>query len=183
MLEIFQIDELEESARRLPLAGGVKFAIVDEQDYEALAKYKWHTGGPRQNPWAQRWDAGRRLMMHRQIIEIPPGFVCDHINHNRLDNRRCNLRAATIPQNAWNALPRSDGTSRYKGVFWNSTARCWQARICHLGRDIHIGSYKFEEDAAVAYDDMALRLFGEFAALNCRWRPELTATLQRGMLF
>ena len=181
--EIFRPDEPDETARRIPLSDGSKFAIVDQQDYEALAKHRWGLGGPANNPYAVRTQAGRTILMHREIIEIPTGMVCNHINHNRLDNRRCNLRAVTYPQNGWNALPRNDGTSRYKGVCWNSTTRRWHAGICHLGRVIYIGSYKFEEDAAIAYDDMAMRLFGEFAALNCQWRPELKATLKQCMLF
>jgi hypothetical protein len=182
-IELVQVDQPDETSRRILLADGRRFAIVDEQDYDRLTRHKWSASGNSDNPHAQRYEAGKLLRMHRQIIDIPPGYVCDHINHNRLDNRRCNLRPATIPQNAWNALPRSDGVSRYKGVSWDSRSKRWQATICHLGRIIYIGQYLFEEDAAIAYDDMALKLFGEFAALNCRYRPELMENLQQSLLF
>ena len=91
--------------RKIPLTKG-KFAIVDPEDYERLSKYKWRVNINRHTYYAQRaikvkgkWTS---VMMHRDIIKVESGMVVDHINHNGADNRKANLRAATIEQNTWN---------------------------------------------------------------------------------
>jgi len=87
--------------RKIPLTQG-KFAIVDPEDYERLAKYKWHLARSPTGLYATRWqrfaskNTRKRIWMHREVISVPKNMVCDHINHNGLDNRRANLRAATI---------------------------------------------------------------------------------------
>ena len=168
--------------RFIPLTQG-KFAIVDAEDYERLSRHKWCAGGKGDNCYAQRKEDGKTIEMHREIINIPTGFVCDHKNHNRLDNRKCNLRSCTYSQNAQNRRPCSNGTSRYKGVHWDRIRRKWRAKIKINGREIHIGYYEYEQDAAIAYDDMAIELFGEFACLNCHYRPEIKQWLQDSYLF
>jgi len=155
--------------RVIPLTRG-KFAIVDAADHSRLAKHKWHTAESRGRFYAQRWHKGKTVKMHRVILKAPPGMFCDHKNHNTLDNRSSNLRICTPAQNAYNQLPRSGGTSRYKGVVWNKERRKWTARIKHEGRTFHLGCYDYEADAAIAYDDKAIELFGEFACLNFNYR-------------
>ena len=168
--------------RLIPLTRGL-FAIVDADDYERLNMYKWYAHGKGDDCYAERCENGRTIKMHREIIDIPPGFVCDHKNHNKLDNRKCNLRSCTYSQNAQNRRPCSNGTSGYKGVSWNRETRKWRAMIQHNGQLIHIGYYEYEQDAAIAYDDMAIELFDEFACLNCHYRPEIKQWLERSYLF
>ena len=132
--------------RFIPLTRG-KFAIVDADDYERLSKHKWYAGGNGDNCYAQRCENGKVIRMHQEIIDIPVGFVCDHKNHNQLDNRKCNLRSCTYSQNAQNRRPCSNGTSRYKGVSWDRDKRKWRVGIQHNGRLIHIGYYDYEQDA------------------------------------
>jgi hypothetical protein len=184
MLEQLENDLLLAGAayRLIPLTRGL-FAIVDADDYERLSRYKWHAGGKGDNCYAQRCENGKTIKMHNEIIDVPAGLICDHKNHNRLDNRKCNLRSCTYSQNAQNRRPRADCTSGYKGVCWDRDRRKWQARIQHNGRLIHIGYYEYEQDAAIAYDDMAIELFGEFACLNCHYRPEIKRWLERSFLF
>jgi hypothetical protein len=110
-------------------------------------------------------------------------MYCDHINHNGLDNRRANLRLCTPQQNSFNQRPRRNSTSIYKGVSWNSEVRKWKAEIKHNGRTISIGYFEKEQDAAIAYDDYAAELFGEFAWLNHRHRPEIRQWLNETHLF
>jgi len=168
--------------RVIPLTQG-KFTIVDAEDYDRLAEHKWCAAEISGNFYAQRGAKGTTIKMHREILNIPPGLVCDHKNHNTLDNRRCNLRICTPAQNNYNQLPRDGGTSRYKGVHWHKEHRKWQAQIQHQGRMIHIGYYDYEADAAIAYDDMAIELFGEFACLNFNYHPEIRLWLQETYLF
>jgi hypothetical protein len=105
--------------------------------------------------------------MHRQIIHIPEKMVCDHINRNGLDNRKANLRSATISQNLSNRPKRRTKTrSKYKGLEWDKTQRKWKARIQHNHRKIYLGSFTSEINAARAYDQAAKLYHRKFAALN-----------------
>jgi hypothetical protein len=167
--------------RLIPLTQG-QFAIVDADDYERLSKYKWQLGGWKKK-YAQRSIGGTTIMMHNEILDVPAGMVCDHINHNELDNRKCNLRACTPAQNGYNRLPNRNGSSKYKGVCLNKNSRKWEANIRYQKHLIHIGCYDYEQDAALAYDDMAIELFGEFACLNYHCRPEIRQWLQDCYLF
>lgn len=149
-----------------------KVALVDDADYPELAKYKWHAKRHRHLWYAGRYDKevdhhGRRqyVRMHRQIMKAKPGQQMDHENRNGLDNRRMNLRFCTNSQNAANSVSRG-GTSRYKGVYWNKKNKNWIAKIGYKNQRRNLGSFDDEREAALAYDDAALKLFGEFACLN-----------------
>ena len=168
--------------RRILLSRG-RFALVDEADFEKLSKYRWHCMRAGNNLYACRCEGRRVIMMHREILEVPAELYVDHINHDGLDNRRCNLRSCTPAQNSYNRRPTGMGTSRCKGVSWKSELRRWCAAIGFAGRMIHIGYFDYEMDAAIAYDDKAIELFGEFAALNCQYRPEVARWLQETRLF
>lgn len=166
---------------KIPLTQG-QFAIVDADDYEKLSQYKWHVSGKGDMLYACRTENRRTIMMHRQILNAPADMHCDHINHNGLDNRKANLRLCTPQQNACNRRP-LECTSKYKGVHWDSLSRKWRAEIRHNGQKIHIGYFDYELDAAIAYDDYAIELFGEFAYLNCAHRPEIQTWLRETHLF
>ena len=152
--------------RRIALAQG-KYAIVDPEDYERLSKYKWRVCFSRYTYYAQRavrvgkkWTS---VMMHREIIKVGDDMVVDHINHNGLDNRKANLRAATIAQNAWN---RRRSKSRFMGMRWDKQMRRWQVVVSHQGKREHIGYFDDKIKAARAYDRAARKYHGEFAVLN-----------------
>lgn len=99
--------------------------VVDDEDYAELSRYRWslHNRG-----YACRWSpaANRQVLMHRTLMRPPPGLVVDHINGNKLDNRRENLRVVTQAQNARNAKVRADSSSGVPGVHWDSRAECWK---------------------------------------------------------
>jgi hypothetical protein len=181
-METETFDGVNGECRLIPLTQG-KFAIVDAEDYDRLSRHKWYACGPEGYRYACRSENGKKIKMHREIVDVPAGMVCDHRNHSRLDNRRCNLRVCTPSQNAQNRRPQPGGTSRYKGVYWHKDARKWRARIQYKGRLIHIGCYDYEADAAIAYDDMAIELFGEFACLNFQYRPEIREWLRQTFFF
>jgi len=105
--------------------------------------------------------------VHRVILglSVNDGLEADHINHNGLDNRRCNLRVCTRQQNQMNKRAMR-GSSKFKGVFWHSHAKKWGACITLQGRNKYIGVFISEIDAARAYDRYAAEHFGEFAYLN-----------------
>lgn len=142
----------------IPLTHG-KVAIIDAADFEAVNKSRWYYAivGYAMN--------SKREYLHRLILGAKPGQMVDHINHDRLDNRRCNLRLTNAQGNQRNRL-KSIGVSRFKGVGWSKAANKWAARIKVDKKNYHLGLFDCEEDAAHAYNLEAARLFGEFAALN-----------------
>ncbi len=103
--------------------------------------------------------------MHRMILDVSSELFVDHINHNGLDNRKANLRAATPLQNSWNNQ-RERGRNRFRGVLWNKVAKKWQVQVNHSGKHISGGYFDDEVEAARAYDEAAKKLRGEFAVLN-----------------
>lgn len=172
----------ETTTKLIPLTQG-HFAILDADDYEHLNRYKWHVTKNGRTFYAIRTQHGKNIKMHREILNAPPTMHCDHINHNGLDNRKANLRLCTPQQNSFNKRPRPGCTSKYKGVYWSYGKKKWGAEIEHNGQKIHIGYYDYEPDAAIAYDDYAIELFGEFAWLNHAHRPEIRQWLNETRLF
>jgi len=170
-----------EDIRYIPLTQG-RFAIVDAEDYNRLSRYDWFAMNSRQTCYAYRYSNGTILSMHREIMRAPKGLICDHKNHNGLDNRKCNLRLCTRKQNARNRQARTGCSSRYKGVYWSKRYKKWRARICFNGRRIHLGNFFDEKKAALAYDNKAVELFGEFAYLNFPQTIEIKNWLRRIIL-
>ncbi len=151
--------------RKIKLTQG-KFALVDADDYIELSGHKWCTSKSRCGDLtAVRRKSSAIVRMHREIMKAPKGMVVDHINHNTLDNRRCNLRLCTISQNNRNQHPRG-GSSMFKGVCFYKRDDKWQAYIRLDGKRHHLGYFSNEISAAEAYDAKAKELFGEFAYLN-----------------
>lgn len=144
----------------IPLTQG-KSAIVDDEDYELVSRYKWYANKSGNVWYARTMDGGKTILMHWLIMG---GKHIDHINGNGLDNRRENLRFATSSQQAMNRPSHRGSTSRYKGVSWDSARGKWLATI---GKpSVHLGYFKNEQDAARAYNEDAVKRFGEFARLN-----------------
>lgn len=157
--------------KRIPLRGkyGVgKYAIVSPKDYENLIKYKWHVHHHGYPERTEKLSNGNiiHIKMHHQIIGKPPkGLVVDHINGNRLDNRRENLRFCTQRDNARNKGLSKSNTSGYKGVSYNKSRNKWSAYILR-DDSYHIGYFDTAEEAANAYDYYAKKFYGDFARLN-----------------
>lgn len=149
--------------REIPLTHGL-VTLVDGDDFDRLSKWKWHVN---RNGYAARTtkEAGRKpmVLMHRDLIGAVEGQMVDHINRDRLDNRKANLRLATYSQNLINrSFQNSTG---FRGV--RAHSRCFIARIKIPGEPQRtLGYFDTAEDAARAYDAAALLLHGEFAVLN-----------------
>ncbi|MCQ8279892.1 HNH endonuclease [Acetobacteraceae bacterium KSS8] len=106
---------------------------------------------------------GKTTYLHRMIMSAPKGVVVDHVNGNGLDNRRANLRFATSSQNAANTKPNCNPLL-FRGVVANKDS--FSARIQVNGKRIFDGVFLTVEEAAAAYDRLAIAHFGEFAVLN-----------------
>jgi len=148
-----------------------KFAIVDDQDYDFLAQWNWHTHADgyacRNEKILECKNRKRKLvMMHRIITKAPSDKEVDHIDMNGFNNTRSNLRISSKSQNGMNRKPRKNKTSKYKGVSWHIHHDKWQARISCRKKLIHLGFYKKEKDAAIAYDTASLKFHGKFSRTN-----------------
>lgn len=149
----------------IPLTQG-KFAIVDAKNYELLSKHRWFIQKNGNTYYAVQSKKDKLIYMHRQILNVPDGMLSDHINHNGLDNRECNIRICTFAENQHNQKPRKTGSSKYKGVVWSKRTQKFLAQIRFEKKTINLGYYDSEIEAAKAYDVKALELFGEFAYTN-----------------
>jgi hypothetical protein len=158
----------------IPLTRGL-FTLVDAEDYECLPilREKWCVlRQPRssgrvslyaiRNGKVVNGKKGTMLRMHRVIVDAPAGMDVDHISRDTLDNRRSNLRVCEHFQNTRNRVKLN--TSLYKGV--HPHQKRWRARITVNGKTLHIGCFTDQAEAALAYDQKARDLFGEFALLN-----------------
>lgn len=105
--------------------------------------------------------------LHRMLLRPPADMVVDHINGDRLDNRRANLRVCTQTENLANGKPHRDGKSKYRGVCFRKREGTWRAQISLGGqKSKYLGQYPTEEEAAMAYDHAARERYGDFARLN-----------------
>jgi hypothetical protein len=151
-----------------------RVAIIDADDYDLVSPYRWRVrerlrpGGRIWGPYAVtslpiKMPSAACYGMHQLITGWP---LVDHVSGDGLYNRRSNLRPATVAQNSQNRRPYPGGSSRFKGVCWNSKSGKWQAGIKINRRSCHLGLFVSEEDAARAYDKAAREVFGEYAYLN-----------------
>lgn len=136
--------------------------LIDADSVDELSAYQWSVG----THGYVTHGAGRdQVLMHRLISKASGSDFVDHINRNKLDNRRCNLRLCTTRQNSMNRNKQVNNTSGFKGVCQTAKGK-WQAQITYKGRSIYLGSFDDPETAAKAYDTAARDIFGEYAFLN-----------------
>lgn len=152
----------------IPLTKG-KFAIVDDEDFEHLSKYNWQLNGyyaVRQLPVSES-PKGSQSRMHREIMNAPIGMEVDHINGDKLDNRKSNLRICTRQENQRNRRKSiKPSSSKYKGVKYDKRYKKYEAFLTINRKYIFLGTYKTEREAAIAYNLAVKDYFGEFSWLN-----------------
>ncbi len=145
-----------------------QYAIVDVKDFESVSKLKWalHKKGFVNHSYRNKIKKKTgSIAMHRFIIQPASGVILDHIDGDKTDNRRINLRICTSQQNTFNQKLRKTNKSGYKGVYWSKEANRWRAQI-RFNKSIYLGTFQSKEDAAKAYDTAATKYHGEFARLN-----------------
>jgi hypothetical protein len=160
--------QIDGDVARIPLHGQKgKFygwSTVDIEDLHLVEQIAW-TLDPRGYVAGTPKGRGNNITMHRLLIygEIVKGGTTDHINGDRTDNRRSNLRRCTQAQNSRNTVLAKNNTSGVKGVSKTIEGK-WKARITFERKNIHIGVYDTKEEAAAAYSSAALVLHGDFAS-------------------
>jgi hypothetical protein len=108
----------------------------------------------------------RSVLLHRLIAGEPIGMFVDHANRDGLDCRRINLRVCDRAKNQQNSVAQSRNASGFKGVSFHRIRNKWQATIKKDGKKRHLGYFLRPEDAAVAYDEAARMMFGEYGRVN-----------------
>jgi hypothetical protein len=157
--------------RRIYL-GDDKWTIVEPADFYRINNFGWFIVGKKTRLYAARNiinETGKIkiVRLHREIMKAPAKLLVDHRNGNSLDNRRDNLRLATLSQNACNVRINKAGcSSRYRGVRWSKVGKRWEAQLGFKRKSIFLGHFDSEEEAARVYDEAAKKYHGEFARLN-----------------
>jgi hypothetical protein len=144
-----------------------KCAIVDDEDFDRVNQFKWKFDG-----YANRikWVSSEKryvcVYMHRFIINTPAGFDTDHINGDKLDNRKSNLRAVSHSVNLQNRRHSRKNTSGYRGVCWDKSRNKWMAFINYRNKHITLGRFDDIIEAAKAYNKSAKELYKGTRWLN-----------------
>lgn len=151
-----------------------RHCVVDIGDLRKLAMERWRIMRPgTDRAYAMRHEGRGAVYMHREIIGAKDGEEVDHINGDGLDNRRANLRICTRRQNNYNTRKRDGKSSKYKGVCWSLDHKKWRANITDIaGRQVFLGYFDSEVEAAKAYDEQAKVLYGDFARMNLPPAPK-----------
>lgn len=179
--------------KKIPLTRG-KFAFVDDEDYDRLIGFNWTAnkakgvnkkGEPNYRAMKNKSEKCRYIYMHRMIMNVTdPKIWVDHKDRNPLNNRKKNLRLCNAQQSACNVVrEKTTNSSKYRGVYltrkytkkikkdggislWESKIPMWRAIIHADGKSKHLGWFRNEKKAALAYNQAALKYQGEFAVLN-----------------
>lgn len=154
--------------QELILANSVLKAQVDDDVFERASKYRWylHTTGTVARNYKKAYKT-HHVALSNEVFQKFDGSMFDHIDRNKLNNQRNNLRECSHAQNCANKSKQNKKTtSKYKGVSFYKRTGKWQAYIKHNYAQKNLGHFLSEEDAAKAYNNAAVKLFGEFAHLN-----------------
>jgi hypothetical protein len=136
---------------KLEVVGGS--TLLDFKDYEHFKRWKWfkHRTGyiQRAKKINGRW---KTIRLHVEILKPQKGMQTDHINRDRSDNRRCNLREVTASQNAHNRKVRLDNKSGFTGVRFREDSKKWSAILVIERKRNYLGCFINKVDAINAYE-------------------------------
>lgn len=143
-----------------------KNCIVDDNDYYDLIVYKWGFNGRYASRTKRENGLKKTILMHRQIMAFPGSAQIDHINGDKLDNRRCNLRLASNAENQYNRGKQKNNTSGFKGVRLNRKSNKWCAQLKFNGKFHYLGIFHTPEEAHEKYLQFSREKHGDFHYLK-----------------
>ncbi len=143
-----------------------KYFTFDYADFPLVSRCKWRIDAQGYPKTATDLCGSKDLHLHTLLMNPPKPLIVDHIDGNKLNNCRDNLRICTRVQNSQNMARHKNNTSGYKGVSFNKARNKWDAYITVYGKRRNLGRFKTDLEAALAYDKAASFYFGEFAKLN-----------------
>lgn len=148
--------------KTIPINRSEEFVIVDDDVFLVFEGRKMHRIG---KGYVGSFKDGKLDYVHREILGLKPfdGMEADHINRNKLDNRRCNLRVATRSQNCANTSIGSRNKTGVRGVWFCNEKKKFRVQIQNLGRRISLGSFITLREANEARIKAEAELLGEFA--------------------
>lgn len=144
-------------------------AIVDDEDFEALAQWRWcalTSGYANRKARMAEGNVGKSILMHRVIMNAKKDEHVDHINGIVTDNRKCNLRICNRFQNQSNRGKNKNNTTGFKGVCFENRSKKFLATISSNGKCKRLGLFNTAEEAHAAYCEAASKFHGEFAKFN-----------------
>lgn len=137
--------------------------IFDIEDYPLVNQCTWSVGG---HGYLQGCINKQMFLMHRLLTKCPKGLQVDHINHNKLDNRKVNLRICTQHFNQMNERISKNNTSGFTGVSYDKRDNKWDAYLMFNRKKISLGSFDDIKDAIKARKDGEQKYYGEFSYDN-----------------
>jgi len=148
---------------KLQLSNG-GYALIDKEDSELVVGYTWskQTLGYIQAYVIGSASGGgkaKMIYLHRLLTDFPKEMVVDHINHDRSDNRRKNLRIVTHQQNLWNRKSSN-------GVYWDKSVEIWKAKLKVDGKEHYLGASKDKQKAIAFRRAGEKKHFGDFANIK-----------------
>ncbi len=149
----------------VPLTRGYE-SVIDAADVHLVDSWNWYARVKQHTNYAVRnnYQEGtrRNAYIHRVVMAAPDDMHVDHINGNGLDNRRSNLRIATMSQNLRNQRLSKLNTSGFKGVCFDKGTGRWLAQIVLHGKNHFLGRFVTPELANAAREAASEKLHGEF---------------------
>ncbi len=152
----------------LNLSNSSNKCLLDDLDYDFLNQWIWRQ---QDNGYVVRGSGTgenyHTIYLHKVLMPVPDHLEVDHMDLNKLNNQKYNLRTCTHTENMRN-IPtmKIRSTSGYKGVSWSKKNNRWRARINVSGKEVYLGHFLNKEDAAKAYNEAAIKYFGAYARLN-----------------
>lgn len=133
---------------------------VDIKDFEKIKKFCWREDG---YGYIVTSKNNKNIKLHHLILNLPSGKVVDHINHDKTDNRKQNLRICSTQQNNFNTIIPKNNTSGFKGVYWSKERNKWVAKIGYNYKNIHLGYFDDKREAIKTRINAEKYFYGEYA--------------------
>ena len=137
--------------------------LFDLEDYDLISDRCWYVNA---NGYLTAKRNNVSILLHRIVTHCPNDMKVDHINHNKLDNRKVNLRVCTDMENSKNKGLRKDNKSGVTGVVWNNDKNKWTVNIRCNNKRMYLGAYDDFDTAVKVRKQAEEKYFGEWSYDN-----------------